>query len=214
MSFVIAPSQRDKDGKALSLIYKTWEAAAIEAGGQPGYDVFVECLLHAAPKLPDTELLRLYNLATSGENPDAPDFRLIDALLRKKGIVLKRKGDGLESIQGMKIDDIKTMTTTATLFMTKPKKGGAAGAIAPAAAVPPGGGGGAPGGEAPPASVPPGGGGGAPGGEAPPASAEGTRAKSLWARASSTHVSHASNRILEIMRQMEEMELQAEEEIA
>jgi len=27
-------------------------------------------------------------------------------------------------------------------------------------------------------------------------------------------VSHASNRILEIMRQMEEMELQAEEEIA
>ena len=196
MSFVIAPSQRDKDGKALSLIYKTWEAAAIEAGGQPGYDVFVECLLHAAPKLPDTELLRLYNLATSGENPDEPDFRLIDALLRKKGIVLKRKGDGLESIQGMKIDDIKTMTTTATLFMTKPKKGGAAGAIAPAAAVPPGGGG------------------GAPGGEAPPASAEITRAKSLWARASSTHVSHASNRILEIMRQMEEMELQAEEEIA
>ena len=196
MTFVIALSQRDKDGKALSLIYKTWEAAAIEAGGQPGYDVFVECLLHAAPKLPETELLRLYNLATSGENPDEPDFRLIDALLRKKGIVLKRKGDGLESIQGMKIDDIKTMTTTATLFMTKPKKGGAAGAIAPAAAVPPGGGG------------------GAPGGEAPPASAEITRAKSLWARASSTHVSHASNRILEIMRQMEEMELQAEEEIA
>ena len=199
MSFVIALSQRDKDGKALSLIYKTWEAAAIEAGGQPGYDVFVECLLHAAPKLPDTELLRLYNLATSGENPDEPDFRLIDALLRKKGIVLKRKGDGLESIQGMKIDDIKTMTTTATLFMTKPKKGGAAGAVAPAAAAP-GGGGDAPGGDAPR-------------GEAPPASAEGLRAKSLWARASSTHMSHASNRILEIMRQMEEME-QAEEEIA
>ena len=199
MSFVIAPSQRDKDGKALSLIYKTWEAAAIEAGGQPGYDVFVECLLHAAPKLPETELLRLYNLATSGENPDEPDFRLIEALLRKKGIVLKRKGDGIESIQGMKIDDIKTMTTTATLFMTKPKKGGAAGAVAPAAAAP-GGGGDAPGGDAPR-------------GEAPPASAEGLRAKSLWARASSTHMSHASNRILEIMRQMEEME-QAEEEIA
>ena len=190
MSFVIAPSQRDKDGKALSLIYQTWEAAAIEAGGQPGYDVFVECLLHVAPKLPDTELLRLYNLATSGENPDEPDFRLIEALLRKKGIVLKRKGDGIESIQGMKIDDIKTMTTTATLFMTKPKKGGAAA---------PGGGGDAPGGDAPR-------------GEAPPASAEGLRAKSLWARASSTHMSHASNRILEIMRQMEEME-QAEEEI-
>ena len=199
MSFVIAPSQRDKDGKALSLIYQTWEAAAIEAGGQPGYDVFVECLLHVAPKLPDTELLRLYNLATSGENPDEPDFRLIEALLRKKGIVLKRKGDGIESIQGMKIDDIKTMTTTATLFMTKPKTGGAAGAVAPAAAAP-GGGGDAPGGDAPR-------------GEAPPASAEGLRAKSLWARASSTHMSHASNRILEIMRQMEEME-QAEEEIA
>ena len=109
----------------------------------------------------------------------------------KKGIVLKRKGDGIESIQGMKIDDIKTMTTTATLFMTKPKKGAAAA---------PGGGGDAPGGDAPR-------------GEAPPASAEGLRAKSLWARASSTHMSHASNRILEIMRQMEEME-QAEEEIA
>ena len=121
---------------------------------------------------------------------------LVHRDLKLENLVLKRKGDGLESIQGMKIDDIKTMTTTATLFMTKPKKGGAAGATAPAAAVPPGGGG------------------GAPGGEAPPASAEGTRAKSLWARASSTHVSHASNRILEIMRQMEEMELQAVEEIA
>jgi len=129
-----AEKQREKDAKILESIYQSWVAAY---GGEATFDVFAECITHAAPELPENELIQLYQLATSGENPDVADFRLIEGRLRKKKIVLKHK-DGMENVQAMQINDMKTMATCATLFGggggASKSSGGGLAAIAGAAA--------------------------------------------------------------------------------
>ena len=105
--------QRKKDAKLLDEMYKTWE----EAAGGPSFDAFAECLHHASPELSEPELINLYQSATSKENSDAPDFMLIENDLRKKGITIKPKG-GVRNMPAQQIDDLKTMSTVATLFST------------------------------------------------------------------------------------------------
>jgi hypothetical protein len=104
--------QTEKDSKFLDDAYQTWVAFKKENT----YEVFVECLKESSPELPDADVINLYNLATSGDNPDVPDFKLICKTLRAKDIHLVRKG-GAESITKQKIDDLKTMTK-----MTRPLK--------------------------------------------------------------------------------------------
>ena len=71
----------------------------------------------AAPDLPENDLIRMYQVATSGDNPDEPDFKLIDSMLRKRGIVLKRKGGiTVDTVKAQHIDDLKTLSTVSTLF--------------------------------------------------------------------------------------------------
>ena len=106
--------QTEKDSKFLDDAYQTWVAFKKENT----YEVFVECLKESSPELPDADVINLYNLATSGDNPDVPDFKLICKTLRAKDIHLVRKG-GAESITKQKIDDLKTMTKMTRLFVDK-----------------------------------------------------------------------------------------------
>ena len=106
--------QTEKDSKFLDDAYQTWVAFKKENT----YEVFVECLKESSPELPDADVINLYNLATSGDNPDVPDFKLICKTLRAKDIHLVRKG-GAESISKQKIDDLKTMTKMTRLFVDK-----------------------------------------------------------------------------------------------
>jgi hypothetical protein len=106
--------QTEKDSKFLDDAYQTWVAFKKENT----YEVFVECLKESSPELPDADVINLYNLATSGDNPDVPDFKLICKTLRAKDIHLVRKG-GVESITKQKIDDMKTMTKMTRLFVDK-----------------------------------------------------------------------------------------------
>jgi len=119
-----AGKQREKDAKILESIYKSWEADA----GEASFDVFSECFLAANPNISENDLISLYQTATGGENPDEPDFSLIEGQLRKRNITLKAKG-GLQNGEAMKIDDIKTMTTVSTLFVAPKKKGGGLGNV-------------------------------------------------------------------------------------
>jgi hypothetical protein len=109
--------QRDKDAEILTGIYQTWVKAA---GGEESFDVFAECIMNASPELPEKELFALYQTATSGENPDVPNFKLIEGILRRRKIEIKRKG-GLEHVEARSIDDLKTMSTVTTLFGGKKK---------------------------------------------------------------------------------------------
>ena len=106
--------QTEKDSKFLDDADQTWVAFKKENT----YEVFVECLKESSPELPDADVINLYNLATSGDNPDVPDFKLICKTLRAKDIHLVRKG-GAESISKQKIDDLKTMTKMTRLFVDK-----------------------------------------------------------------------------------------------
>jgi hypothetical protein len=109
--------QRDKDAEILTGIYHKWVKAA---GGEESFDVFAECIMNASPELPEKELFALYQTATSGENPDVPNFKLIEGILRRRKIEIKRKG-GLEHVEARSIDDLKTMSTVTTLFGGKKK---------------------------------------------------------------------------------------------
>ena len=82
-----AEAQREKDAVGLEAIFKTWDP-----DGEGGFDAFADCLLLAAPDMPEEEMISIYQLATSGDDPDNPDFGLIEARLRKKKVTLKRKG--------------------------------------------------------------------------------------------------------------------------
>ena len=185
--------QKEKDSKILEGVWATWE----KHYGEASFDVFVECFKEANPDLPEADVIHLYQLATSGENPDSPEFKLIDTELRKRNITLKRKG-GMEAVQAMKMDDIKTLSKTTTLFSTKPKPGGLAAAAAKA------GGGDA---EPPPEPAPP------PAAEEP-ASPVATRERSRsWKRANTmkTMVALAKPRnIRELLQEMEEEAAEAE----
>jgi len=104
-----AEKQREKDAKILENVFKSWSANA--AGSS--FDAFCECLADASPELPTDEVIALFQMATA--NQDSPDFTLIEGSLRKRNIILKSKA-GLENVQAMKIDDLKTLSKCSTLF--------------------------------------------------------------------------------------------------
>ena len=109
-----AQAQRDKDATILDSAYKSWDP-----DGTGGFDAFADCLMSAAPELPEDDLICLYQAATSGDNPDVPNFHLIEGKLRKRKIVIKRKEGTaitLDTVESKKIDDIKTISSVANLF--------------------------------------------------------------------------------------------------
>ena len=79
----------------------------------------MDMMFASAPDIEEDRLLNLYQMATSGEDPDKVEMGLIDGELRKAGVKLKRKegstaiGDGVASKE-----DIQEAGKTAKMAMT------------------------------------------------------------------------------------------------
>jgi hypothetical protein len=124
-----AADQRVKDAKVLDAIFGQWTRDA----GEETFEVFADMMMTSAPELAEEDLIRLYQMATSGEDPDKVEMGRIDPELRKMGITIKRKSGTTSLDDGIAtMEDIKTVVKTeklaANLFGVKTPAAAAAAA--------------------------------------------------------------------------------------
>jgi len=112
-------AQRKRDAAVLESILTSW----MDGAAGSSFDVFADMMAFSVPDMGEDQLISLYQMATSGDDPDKIHMALIVTELRKAGIILKRNpgkstvGDGVGSME-----DLKAATLALRLFAPKPEK--------------------------------------------------------------------------------------------
>jgi len=112
MGLEAADAQRKRDASVLDANLNSYLLSDMRP-----FDAFAEMVAASAPEVSEERMISLYQMATSGPDPDQIEMALIVPELRKEGIRLKRKagmssvGDGIGTN-----DDIRAATMAIKLF--------------------------------------------------------------------------------------------------
>ena len=108
--------QQKINANKLQQVYQSWED---EAGGQ-SFDVFADMVDYSHPDLPEAEILKMYQKATSGDDPDAVEMKHVESYIRKQHMILRFKSGSKAVHSAQHEAGAQEMTVTVPAALSDP----------------------------------------------------------------------------------------------